>query len=240
MKNWNTYNVEKVKGKYLFKFLSEKNLERFLLSGDIWFSRADAFGDKMECVTINDLKSDKPNLKAIEKRKKKFLISCWHEATKETLAFWDSYAETSDKRKIVAIRFKREKLINLIGSNLFKNVLPVSSSGLIHGKVKYRNLLGVKPSSLNNQKVKYSVFRKESVFKYEREYRFVIQLTSDFEKDGYGYNIGNWQSIPFSILVNPLLKKDEYIVQINKIKQGIYGKKFKESTLTKWLKPELW
>ena len=45
--NWTTFNTENIKSKYLFKFLSETNLNKFLSTGNIWFSRADKFGDKI-------------------------------------------------------------------------------------------------------------------------------------------------------------------------------------------------
>ena len=94
---WEDYNVTNVKGKYLYKFLSEKQLALFLETGNLWFSRADKFGDKMECVMISDLRATKPDFKKIESRKKRHLISCFHEATIETLAFWDTYAKTEEE-----------------------------------------------------------------------------------------------------------------------------------------------
>ncbi len=99
---WNTYNTSGITDKYLYKFLSLKDLNRFLKSGDIWFSRSDIFGDKMECVMIADLLKPQLPLPAIETRKKKFLISCWHIANKESLALWDTYAKSDKKRRKVA------------------------------------------------------------------------------------------------------------------------------------------
>src|SRR6185369_5536509 len=102
---WNSYHTKEITETYLFKFLPKKRLFDFFETGSIWFSRADKFGDKMECVRIDDLLVKQPDYKSIEERKKKFLISCWHLANNESLAFWDTYTDNSDNRKNFALRF---------------------------------------------------------------------------------------------------------------------------------------
>lgn len=236
--NWTTYNTEDIKSKYLYKFLSEKNLKKFLITGNIWFSRSDKFGDKMECVMIKDLLPSPPNFKEIEARKRKHLISCFHEGNKETLAFWDTYAKTDEDRRKYAIRFIREDIIERIESN--KIDYPRSCVNLVHGKVKYLNLIGASNAKLEAKTVKHSAFRKEYVFAYEREYRFDIILKEEIDEFGFNLNIGNPEKIDFAIFVNPLLENQDYIDCISKIEQSGFKRKFEESTLAKWLKPELW
>src|SRR6266487_4318430 len=111
--SWIPFN-NRAEEKYLFKFLSQESLDRFLDTGSIWFSRADIFADKMECVRIADLKKEIPDFDKIEERKKHFLISCWHLGDKEPLALWDTYSESIEKRRTFAIKFKRADLISLI------------------------------------------------------------------------------------------------------------------------------
>lgn len=237
---WQTYNTENIKSMYLFKFLSEKNLFRFLESGNIWFARSDKFGDKMECVTINDLLKPIPDFNEIESRKRKHLISCFHEGNKETLAFWDTYAKTDEERRKFALRFNRDDFIQRIESRRISELSIPPVARLVHGKVKYKNLIGAKAEKLVMNKVKYPAFRKEYVFAYEREYRFDILLKDETEQPGFNFNIGTPDTIPFAIYVNPLLDKKDYKVCLERINSSEYKQKFKMSTLTKWLKPDLW
>src|ERR1700722_15469016 len=156
---WTEFNTERLTSKYLFKFLSEKNLLNFVHTQNIWFSRSDLFGDKMECVTIQDLKKKIPDFVKIEQRKQRHLISCFHYGTKETLAFWDTYAKTDEHRRKYALRFEREGLIQLIINSQSISDLP-NTKNLIHGKVKYKNLIGSTKENLVENIVKYPSFRK--------------------------------------------------------------------------------
>lgn len=238
---WIIYNTENIKGNYLFKFLSEKHLLQFLKTGNVWFSRADKFGDKMECVMITDLqKKPKPDFAEIEARKRRHLISCFHEGTKETLAFWDTYSKNDDERRKYALRFNRVDFINQIKEGTRGITLPEKISACIHGKVKYKNLIGASPATLEKRKVKYPAFRKEYAFAYEREYRFDIQLDKETSLLGINYSVGDPKNLDFSILVNPLLDDNDFVKCLNILKAGGYENKIRHSVLTKWLKPELW
>jgi hypothetical protein len=167
---WEEYVTSKAsKSAYLFKFLSKNDYQRFVKSGNIWFSRSDVFGDKMECVMIRDLEKTRPNFKAIEERKQKNLISCWHMSNTETLAFWDTYSEKEEKRRIIAIRFKKNCLIEYLLHSFDENKMPKSYNKLLHGDVRYRSLLSGNYDILQKKKLKYPAFRKEFTFRYERE-----------------------------------------------------------------------
>lgn len=238
--DWIAYNTEAIKGKYLYRFVNEENLLRFLNTGKLWFARADQFGDKMECVMIKDLKDDRPNLTAIEKRKRKHLICCMHEANNESLAFWDTHAVEDKLRRKYALRFDRHDLVELISNSNYPDNISNIIGDQIHGKVRYKNLINTAKDKLLNKTVKYPVFRKEYAFSYEREYRFVFRLTKEFENLGIGLKIGMVNDIPFKILVNPLLDNKEYLNCLKKIESANASSKFKASALTKWLKPELW
>lgn len=238
--SWKSYHTINVKDKYLFKFLPLEHLNDFLKTGSVWFSRADVFGDKMECVPIAELKKAKPDFDAIEERKKKFLISCWHRANKESLALWDTYSETKEKRRTVAIRFNRVNLTRLISNSKTRNDRFFYETKWIHGKVLYKNLINASEDSLTNSGLKYPSFRKESAFKYENEYRFVIEFIQPTLKEGYAYNIGNPKKLTFHILINPLLNKKEYLSLKEAITEKGFKSNLKDSALTKWLKPELW
>lgn len=237
---WKSYHAKDATEKFLFRFLSVKHLEDFLDTGSIWFSRADRFGDKMECVKLLELRKPKPNFESIEKRKKRFLISCWHLANKETIALWDTYSDTIENRRKVAIRFKRKNLVQLMQDSIFRNNNLYYKTQWVHGQVQYKSLINARPETLDQSLMKHSAFRKEAAFKYENEYRFVIELKKEAESLGINYNIGSPRNLEFDILINPLLNKEEYLFLKNTISEKGFSNNVKDSDLAKWLKPELW
>jgi hypothetical protein len=90
------------------------------------------------------------------------------------------------------------------------------------------------------KKVKFNAFRKESAFKYESEYRFVIQISNEFGADGFNCGIGDSAELPFKILINPLLPSESYNKLKQKLLDGEHSKKVRDSKLVKWLKPGQW
>lgn len=238
---WEPYNIVKPTGKYLYKFLSEKYLEDFLNTGDIWFARSDVFGDKMECLMIDDLKNGRPDFQKIESRKKKHLISCFHIGTYETLALWDTYAKQDNDRRKYAIRFNLEQLVTwLADATVDDKKLPATTNLLIHGNVKYKNIIAAKADKYNQLKVKHPSFRKEAAFTYEKEYRFVFRLKNEFIKKGVALKIGETRELNFTILVNPFLEDNDFKSALRFIKDKGYGDKWKLSPITKWVKPKIW
>jgi hypothetical protein len=240
--SWKFYNTTDIKEQYLYKFLPFNRLVDFLKEGTIWFSRSDVFGDKMECVLINDLIAGKPDYKKIEERKRKYLISCWHLADNESLSLWDTYADTNEKRRTVAIRFKRLELIKHI-----KDYEHGAGNGVFHyetewiqGRVQYKNMITADFKTLSKSLVKHPAFRKEKAFEYENEYRFVVKLNKPTTKEGFEYYLGPKSRLDFEILINPLLNKEQY-AQIKKdICDVGFSDKIVPSELTRWLNPEQW
>lgn len=243
MKNmyWKTYNTENIKGKYLFRFMSEEKLVQFLETGNLWFSRSDKFGDKMECVRLSDLMAlPKPDFKEIEERKKRHLICCFHESNKESISLWDTHFRNGTDRRKYALKFERNQLTDLVERANSHSTSFSSVISLTHGKVKYKTLIGNSKERLIKKKIKHVAFRKETAFAYEREYRFDILLKTKFNELGVDYKIGNPELLSFKILVNPLLINEEYNKSIEKLKELNYYDKYEESDLAKWLMPNLW
>jgi hypothetical protein len=234
---WLTYHTKNIKKKYLFKFLSEDHTAKFLNTGDLWFSRADVFGDKMECVRLSDLEKSPIDHNEIDKRKKSTLISCWHLEDKETLALWDTYSKTKRDRRVCAIRFKLSDLNQLIELSRPK-LSDTDIKRNVYGKIVYKDLSA--SANLKKKSVIYSAFRKERAFKYESEYRFVIQLNSQYKDEGLIYSLGNPTRLPFHILINPLISSEEYKRLKNRFESGDHSSKVKESHLVDWVKPAEW
>lgn len=240
MNTWQQYNDKPDNGKFLIKFMSEKNLFRFFKNGQLWFSRADQFGDKMECVTINDLKAKHfPFAKLIE-RKHKHLISCWHNVGRESISMWDASYESLSDRRVYAIKFKTDELIKLIQPATFATDIENLIRENLFGRVVYKNLLKDR-NELDIDKMKRVAFRKEYSFSYEQEFRFVVRGNKVFKDKGYGLDMGDPMTLDYSIMVNPLLLKEDYIAYLNKLLAHPVGnEKYQDSELVGWLKPLEW
>ncbi len=241
LNTWNSYNIENIKGANLFKFVQEDRLLEFLRTGCLWFSRADKFGDRMECMRLSDVQKDgKINVEKLELRKRKHLITCFHENNSESLAFWDTYSESESKRRKYCLVFDRILFVKFVSKHSNSSLMNLNVYRMIHGKVKYKTLAGQSVEELDNPRmfIKHVAFRKERSFSYEREYRFDIQLRNEFLHDGINYEIGKIDSINFKILINPLLSRREYKCCKDFIIEQGYEKYLQESKLNKWLHPE--
>tara|TARA_R110002051_G_scaffold44154_1_gene89632 strand:- start:5121 stop:5834 length:714 start_codon:yes stop_codon:yes gene_type:complete len=236
---WEEYNKPKKENRFLIRFYTKERLDQFLNSGRIWFPRADTFGDKMECVGINDLKNTTVNLKNLESRKQRHLISCWHNSTKESIAMWDTSFKRKEDQRVYALRFQYQELIDYVT----KSDIDFGTKNNIvkrhYGRVVYKNLIGSR--ELDQNRMRRVAFRKESAFRYEQEFRFVFQSDSVFQERGYSLFIGDPSELNYEILVNPLLEHDDYNKCLIDLRSNIVGRvKHKDSTLVKWLKPSQW
>jgi hypothetical protein len=233
--HWIPYRENARSGDYLFRFLSHENLQRFLNTGHLWFARGDSFGDKMECVSVSDFKSNAFDLATMQVRQRSHFISCWHLNTHESLAFWDTYADTPASRRKYAIRFKREDLINLVKSS----ACPTGVNSRIYGNLIYKNLISADATTLLQSKVKYASFRKDKVFAYEQEFRFVLYSTQSKPEKGLNVYIGKPAALPFRILINPLLSNNDFKQAVRFLNSSNFKDKVAFSKLTKWLNPQL-
>lgn len=235
--NWKRYNHPSKESRYLLRFLSWKKLEKFLKTGSIWFPRAADFGDPLECITAKDLKSNGVDYKGVDTRKKKYLISCWHEATYESIAMWDTYATSEEDRRKYAIRFRKSTLIDYVTSTSSNQYPNIRIEEFIYGSVRYKNMINNSPDLDQKNLMRRAVFRKEYAFNYEKEFRFVIRLHGETDK-GFGLKIGDTDILHFDILVNPLLPDKDYEQAKNLILHTKYKNKVVDSRLAKWFKPQ--
>ncbi len=233
---WEEYNVARIKGNYLFRFMSKERLKQFLKSGNLWFSRADMFGDKMECFRLSDISGKSFDHDSILSRKKKHLICCFHEGNNESLAMWDTYFRKNKDRRNFSLRFNRAELVKLIESkNKIDGEIPKDTQGLIHGKVIYKTLVGLEPEKVQKKTVKHVAFRKEASFSFEREYRFDIRVCNEFVENGHSVALGDVNTLNFDILINPLLNHKQYISAKKFVKSLSFEAKLSDSELAKWL-----
>ena len=224
-------------GKYLYRFLQEKYLFEFLSKKAIWFSRADRFDDKMECALLTEIVGRYSHDEIVE-RQQKHLISCWHLASHESYALWNSYAKLSNERRVAAIRFKRADLVRSVEESIFRNDIFHYTRHFIHGSIKYMDLLEPAAASIRQNLVKYPAFRMEQAFSFENEYRFVVRLTKPHKDGGFLYGlVTNLPLLHFQVILNPLLDKGEYQRLKDKLTANGYGQYWTETELRRWLHP---
>jgi hypothetical protein len=234
---WTRYHVDHLSGKYLYRFLQEEFLFEFLEKKAIWFSRADCFDDKMECALLTEI-SGKYNHDKIVERQRRHLVSCWHLATHESYALWNSYAKMSNDRRVAAIRFRMADLVRSVEESVFQNEKFHQSRRFIHGAINYMDLLGPRAASDRKNLVKYPAFRKEQAFSFENEYRFVVRLTTPYKPKGFLYGlVTNMPLLHFHVILNPLLDKEECQRLKEKLAAKGYGQYWAETDLRRWLQP---
>lgn len=240
MKNWQHIINEDEAGKYLYKFLSKKYLLDFIKTGNIWFARADMFGDKLECITIPHLKNKQIKLEEVVELQQCHLISCFHQATYETIAFWDTFADNDETRRNFCIKFLKTDLDNYIINLEIDSSVLSNTKELYYGRVAYKNLLTNKPEKLIKNKVKKVSLRKEFAFAYEKEYRYIIRGNNVFKRNGFGLKIGKPSSLKYRILINPLLNDDKYSESIDLLEEHNVHDKFELTKITKFFKPHIY
>jgi hypothetical protein len=197
----------------------------------------------MECILVDDLSAERLDLEKIERRRKRFLISCWHAADRESLALWDSYADCDASRRKVAVRFARRDLVRYVQFNDIRNSYSFNYHAhpvYLHGGVVYKNLINVDLSDISKAGVLYPAFRKELSFRYENEYRFVIEQKTEAKDPGYGYYLEDARMMDFKIIVNPLLDNKEYVRIHDWVTELGFQDSLAFSPLARWLKPEMW
>ncbi len=240
MNSWQRYNNKSKDGRFLIKFLSEKHLFNFFDTGEIWFTRADKFGDKMECATIDDLKTEPFNFKKLTERKEKHLISCWHNVGRESISMWDTSFKKPEDRRVYALKFPAIEFINHISACSFSDDVEEIIKERLMGRVIYKNLLK-NTKELEEDRMRRVAFRKEYSFNYEQEFRFVARGSTLFSKEGYGLKINDFANVNYTIMVNPLLEREDYIKYLEILKKHPIGQqRHKNSELVKWLKPTEW
>jgi hypothetical protein len=171
------------------------------------------------------------------KRQEKHLVSCWHLADNESFAFWNSYAKEKNGRKVAAIRFLRKDLVGSVLESVHLNDMFYYTRKFIHGGIRYLNLMSIKAKNIEDLLVKYPAFRKEAVFKFENEYRFVISLTKKFEKEGFLYRLIADHRLQYHVLLNPLMEHEEYLQIKEELTKSGFRKYLADSELLRWLHP---
>ncbi len=109
-----------------------------------------------------------------------------------------------------------------------------------HGKIAYKTLIGADTKTLIDQTVTQLAFRKEAAFKYENEYRFVTEQPHPFSYAGYNCTIDKARNLPFNIIINPLLNRDQYFPIKKQIEELGFIDKLVISDLAQWLHLDLW
>jgi hypothetical protein len=234
---WKTYHTIDITHKYLYRFFTLHFLEDFLATGDIYFARADRFLDEMECAHIQDL-IDPTRTHLVEKRKKMYLMSCWHLANEESFALWNQNHALGLERRVVAVRFKRTDLLRYFKSSMVPHFGFYYKTNFYMGKVSYFPLAGATVQTLEKSRIHYPFFRKDSSFSFESEFRFVIEYDKDCKEapQEYRFRLGEPSSLEFDLLLNPALPQLERTGILTAIRKYNLENRVKLASLQGWIK----
>jgi hypothetical protein len=122
---------------------------------------------------------------------------------KESFAMWNIYSNPDS----VAIRYKPQELLDLVIPSA-RNHEDKKFTQLIYGYVDYDDIWPFDHNRKDSPKVKYAAFRKDSSYKHEQEFRFVITITSVHKgkSEYFELLLGDIDNNSFQILANPYME----------------------------------
>lgn len=254
-----THNPDNIEEKkFLYRYISLDKLQNFLESKSIWFSRADKFEDKLECVELQSYREWsnlwRGILKAPEKlnyglkgdilstarefkynflsdqlyRQKQTFVSCWYMQDYESIAMWELYSKSDG----LALKFDANNLISYILDSCSAIDLPYMQK-LVCGPVRYMDYIGLDykdyPKGFFDG---YVAFRKNNSFSHESEYRFVLMADSPLENIfGVPIPLQNLANLNFEIIPSPKNSKSDEVKLIELLQAYNMFDKLKESQL---------
>lgn len=216
-------NSEKLgENDYLWRYMDLYKLISLIDEKQLFFSRADFFEDKLECLNNNLLnllisysshKMKHPKIEELKNRfhkesskiKKSLFINCWHINHRESYAMWNIYSNQS-----VALKIKAIDLIEAIKiqSESYTNSNFVDS--MLYGPVEYVDIYPIpNKEKLNEGSIIYVPFKKDSTYSYENEFRFVTQASKNEVGNikNFKFPIPNLNALNFEIYLHPKMNE---------------------------------
>ncbi len=185
-------------GEYLWKYFDLHKFLHFISEKKLYFTRLDKFDDPLEGLSNKilgelsvyeqfDIKEEdlNPVIKErhlqSQKSRKTFVdngtkesqttqfANCWFLGKKESFAMWQLY---SNKDSVV-VRYKPKDLLTIVKA-FAKSYIHDSFKIFSFGKVVYENIWPFNLFKTQVSSATISAFKKDSSYKHENEYRFVI------------------------------------------------------------------
>ena len=260
---WETYHTEKIKKKYVYRYMTIEKLVDFLETSSLFLCRLDKFEDNLENIApydINELKFGAQTLTKPKDANPEISESLWDQiisGNKAKLRKIQKKLVTQQSHRFVscwilnntesfamwdiygksgfAIRFEREYFQKLVKKSIELQTEPTNEIDLlVAGRVKYQNFDDMLTKE-EESLLKYSVFRKHEAFSHESEYRIVGFMKKILEIPGLKYRLPNIDELKLEIIANPRIDKFQFSKYQSIISK--YSKKhlLKESELKMWL-----
>lgn len=221
---------------FLWKYLDLHKFLSFVLNKKLFFNRLDRLFDPLEGLPESTLSfmdraeqdieeekngtfKEKQKLsseknkqaalanKQTEESQQTQFANCWYMGKKESFAMWNIYSNPDS----VAIRYKPHELLDMVLPSA-QNHEDKKFTQLIYGYVDYDDIWPFNHNRKNSPHVKYAAFRKDSSYKHEQEFRFVVTV-SPHEKgrcDYFELLLENIDKDSFEVLANPYMEGWKY------------------------------
>jgi hypothetical protein len=206
--------TEKLRDKYLWKYLSIHKYIDFLLTSSLYLSRIDKASDLLEGKSYNEivrhvLSSQAPfdiqtptdelfnkirsNLNETKSPKENRYINCMFLGDEESMAMWQIYSAPAG----IVLKISPNGLIKQLANDLKSQLFTTQVEEFIMGKVEY--------TSLSNPKhVKYKALRKNNSYKHENEVRLLLKLKESHKDfDGLSFKLSDLKSLDMRIIAHP-------------------------------------
>ncbi len=211
-------NIKIKENEYLWRYMDLYKLISLIHEKELFFSRADFFEDKLECLNNNILNllisysthrvnhpiiADLKNkfLQESSKIKKSLFINCWHLNQRESYAMWNIYSDQS-----IAIKFNAHDLIEAVKDQSKSYSDSKFNDTMLYGLVEYVDIYP-KPNieKLNDGSIIYVPFKKDSTYYYEKEFRFVTEAPSNESGNikNFKFPFPKINSLNFEIYLHP-------------------------------------
>lgn len=261
--NWDTYHINNIKEKYVYRYMTIEKLVDFLETNSIYLARLDKFEDNLENIEpydINELKIKSKLLSKPEEANPEITNNQWDELIKnnaKALGELQKSLVKKQKHRFVScwilndvesfamwdiygksgfvLRFEQKYFQKLIKESIkLQKDYTAKIDLLVVGIVQYQNY----DDMLLKEKeslINFSAFRKHIAFKHETEYRIVGFMEEFIDLSGLKFILPEIKDLKFDIFANPRLDSFQFAKYKNMISKYTTNHPLKESELKIWL-----
>lgn len=218
----------------LWRYFDFQKFLSLLIDESIFFSRMDKMEDINEGISFNqllmkygeneeklvanyNLKNSKRTELPLNRRQRKYFLSCWLVHHRESVAMWNTYSDANG----IALKVRAHDLICAIESNTNNISDSDTIKYLYHGQIVYKDFLKSNDRKSLKDNVRIIGFHKDLSFEYEREYRFLLKQDVNSENEDIPFlkmKIDGFDNLKFNMIFHPKMedwKKRNIIHVIN-------------------------
>lgn len=261
---WKTYQIEELKQKYVYRYMTIEKLIDFLDTGSLHLTRIDCFEDNLEGIepyeilelgqieflkilsNSSNLNQKIPkeiigsNIQEVRNNLRKVQNEIKERQQKIFVSCWilndvESFAMWDTYGKTgFALKFEREYFLSLIQNSIPLQTEPTSKLELLIGGIVQYQNFDEMHLKEEESRLPYSFFRKHLSFNHEIEYR-IVGCGEDLNVTGLKFKLTDLEDLDFEIIANPRLDQFQFGIYEDVLSK--YSKKhtLKESKLKRWL-----